>query len=428
MSSIAKWIIGLFAIALIGWLGFLGYGVQSSRHTTSDQAAGSVFQSKLINLQFTPPAGSFYTEEDTLADFEGKTGHKIYFQDTSQQSVAFAAVTSDFKISDSVPHDLLPGVETFDASTNLSVAVSHELGSQVQSKTLELGMHLVGGYNAIEGTVSFPVYLLVEPPRDSGLKYLSFYLGDSTDQLTESDQTTDSQGLTYPTAAGIERVIGLGLNEQLPLIKDKLAQAIIIAQTFQRTQYGAKASAAGDETSAAVAMRQYSNDQIGISFDYPKQWQEATSDLNLPDWIRNSQRTRFYLPSTTQDYPSHDFPLDGLLDILVLENPDEKPLKEFFSELKQSNYESCLAAEAASEGGIGCPEPEDVSGWQELSVRGKSAIRSGERGVPEGSPTDELYINLGTKIIGLRATNYHLKDDKQFDILDTILRTLQVEL
>ena len=271
MNKIALIFLGILIGIGVGIGGYIWFYQTSKSATNYPTQSTKIFKSSLVNLIFQYPGSSSYAEEDSSKNGTTKTGRQVYFRDATTLLPNFDATTSDFAFSDSVSHDLLPGVKVLDASTNFQTAASNELGNQAQSKSIAPGMHLVAGFNNIEMTTSFPIYLIVEPPKGSGLKYLSFYLGDDAALITSADQKKDDQGLTLMTDEGIKRIIALGLNEQLPLIKEKLAQAIVIAQTFTTTS-----PAVSDHLDTTVLT--FESRTQGIRFTYPKAWGAVTEN------------------------------------------------------------------------------------------------------------------------------------------------------
>ncbi len=176
----------------------------------------------------------------------------------------------------------------------LKTAVSGELGSSIQQKQVQPGMYLVAGYNNIDMATSFPIYLLVEPPQDSGLKYISFYLGDNNSAVTASDQQKTNQGLTLTTDAGIKRITSLGIDENLPLIKAKLAQAVSLAKTFRYGDTGAK-TISGDITND---WQTYTDTVNGFTIRFPKYLQTTPNSQASEVWV--SEQGLFGPPSSAQ--------------------------------------------------------------------------------------------------------------------------------
>ena len=185
----------LVLIVAIAGIGIYAYQTfkstkNSTSPTTQSTASEKTFVSQLINLSFRYPSTMDFTEEDFSKDSPDSTGKSVLFKDNTAaentSAFGFEAVTTDFKEIDTVPQDLLPEETILNSSTNF--ASSNVLGPYAQSRSVAPGMYLVASYFGGEGNASFPITLFVEPPRGSGLKYISFSLGDGTKQRESCSQ------------------------------------------------------------------------------------------------------------------------------------------------------------------------------------------------------------------------------------------------
>lgn len=145
----------------------------------------------------------------------------------------------------------------------------------------------------------------------------------------------------------------------------------------------------------------YADRKLGIEFKYPEDWFRRGDEKNTPDWV-----VTLYKKSTTQTYPSSDFPLDALISVSTIDNPKNLSLQQIFN----NDYEACLEIEKRDGPGMGCPGAIDTSNWKSINIDGKPAIRSGITVFPESLPSDNIYIKIPGKFITIDAIYYNEKD------------------
>lgn len=179
-----------------------------------------------------------------------------------------------------------------------------------------------------------------------------------------------------------------------------------------------------DSTSLTSTWKAYRNDEYGFEFKYPPDWKRRLDITGqVPNWISDMM---IFKVSTTQDYPDPAFPLDALIHMTELENLQNKSLQDLFNE-KDENCEKEEKAylDAGNIGTMGCPGAESVANWQKFNIDGKSVLRSGRRSVPEGLPTDHVYIQLDKKFLVISATYYNLAYSELDQIFNQILSTFK---
>ena len=148
----------------------------------SVSASGSTFSSSVINFSFKAPVGSQYAEQERLKDRIAAglvvTGHKVTFADASRTYPGFEAVSTDFTVMDTIPQDILSG--SFDNPSSVGISYLEDGAKKTQ---VEADVYRITGFSNMECGPGVDSYLVVAPPKNSGLKYVSFYLGGSADDL-----------------------------------------------------------------------------------------------------------------------------------------------------------------------------------------------------------------------------------------------------
>lgn len=147
--------------------------------------------------------------------------------------------------------------------------------------------------------------------------------------------------------------------------------------------------------------KNFSNAELNINLKYPSDWVGEESDYN------NGVTRRYnilYKISTTQTYPSKERPLDALVEIEKLDNPDKLSLQDIFN----NQYNDCLDTPLAA--GMGCPPAEDTTKWKKLIIDEYPVLRSGKRKIPAGIDTDYLYIDKIDYFLVVNAVYYNLNN------------------
>ena len=192
---------------------------------TDESATWKKFDSKLLNLSFSYPLKSEFQEEDVFADRQIKyTGKDVYFSDKNDYSPALEAITKDFSATDSIPHDEIKG--SLDSENSIKVVIFDDKYTKVIKKGT--GIYQVIGYGNIECSPVVQSMLLVAPPANSNLKYISFYLGNANN-FTDSEL----QEVCSPKETAIQNKVNSILNGQVSEISNKLDLAVRIANTIR---------------------------------------------------------------------------------------------------------------------------------------------------------------------------------------------------
>lgn len=186
------------------------------------------FDSKLVNLSFSYPPRSEFQEKNVFAGRNIKyAGKDIYFSDKNNYSPAFETITKDFSVTDSVPHDIIKG--TLDSENSFKVAIFEDKYTKVIKK--DTGIYQVTGYGNMECSPFVQSMLIVAPPVNSNLKYISFYLGNASDFAKN-----ELQEVCTPKDVAIQNKISSILNGQDNEINSELDLAIKIAKTLNVTK------------------------------------------------------------------------------------------------------------------------------------------------------------------------------------------------
>ncbi|KKQ73940.1 MAG: hypothetical protein US94_C0019G0006 [Berkelbacteria bacterium GW2011_GWB1_38_5] len=207
----------------------------SAKTTTSPDATANwkTFNSSLVNLSFKYSPESNYQEKDTNTDAQPSQqlkGKEIYFSDVNKKYPDFETITSDFSIVDSVSHDIISG--NLDSKDSFK-GISYYDKQYQKIIEKENGIYQVIGYGNMECSPTTGSFLIIKPPLNSGLKYISFYLGSGA-EFTKEDSTT--QDICEIKSTSIENRINDIQNGKVSEISDNLAKALLIAKTFLSTQ------------------------------------------------------------------------------------------------------------------------------------------------------------------------------------------------
>jgi hypothetical protein len=226
-------------------------------------------------------------------------------------------------------------------------------------------------------------------------------------KVTKSEQVNigNSTGtkLSYTSTEGTNFQEFIIINGQQTFIFDSLADDTdfeVVASTFLIPSV---------DTSG---WKTYTNTKYGLLLKYPNEWKVYQGE---------KFRSIFgaYKSSTTQTYPSVEDPMDAFISMQIIENERHLTLQKIFNK----QYDDCLNDPSSQD--MGCPGPEDTSKWKKVIIGGKEAIRSGKRGIPEGLPTDSVYINRGDYFLEISGTYYNLNNTYDFaPVFENILSTL----
>lgn len=152
------------------------------------------------------------------------------------------------------------------------------------------------------------------------------------------------------------------------------------------------------------AWKLYENKTLGLSLIYPD------------DWILENQNTKYgdqtnmdliYRPSTTQDYPSKDKPMDAFINIGTLDNPKNLTLQEIF----YNHHTECK--KNIKKDGMGCLPVIDISEWKKYKLNEYDVYKTGYEpiaGEGGGLPGNTLYVCKDGYFIFISAMNYNLRN------------------
>ncbi len=243
-SKTLKFLLLILAVVLLVALGLLVWRQNHSAADSQDEAQlhpkkaattvdptadWKVFISTVVNLTFKYPSTASFSESEPLAARTADglifTGHQVYFADKNKTFPAFDATSSDFTAEDSIPHDLITG--TLDSKS--SFTVSAYISSSPLITDEGNGIYKVTGYGSIECSPGVTSYLLIKPPANSGLKYISVFLGSDPNEFKGAE--LESNDACSPTAAAIaQHVKDFDTNKDVAI---KMLKAISIAKTFK---------------------------------------------------------------------------------------------------------------------------------------------------------------------------------------------------
>jgi hypothetical protein len=163
---------------------------------------------------------------------------------------------------------------------------------------------------------------------------------------------------------------------------------------------------------STAGWKTYTNTVYGFTFKYPSDWK--TDDITK---IKGTTSVvGIYKSSTTQTYPSKENPMDGYVSVSVVKNPQHLSLQQFFDKEKAD----CDLTNSE----MGCPGAENVSNFSSVIIAGKSALRSGKRVMPEGLPTDSVYISFPEYFLEIHGTYYNRNNTYDFaPVFQNILST-----
>ncbi|MDP2642240.1 MAG: hypothetical protein Q8P62_00150 [Candidatus Peregrinibacteria bacterium] len=194
---------------------------------TKVSGALTTLNSKLVNLSFKYPAEANYKEENLQATYGIKyTGKQINFSDSNEKYPDFDATSIDFTAEAPYPIDLING--NLDSMNSFSVTINQGYGI---TKELKPGIYFYAGYRNMECSHGTDAYLFVRPPKNSGLKYISFYLG-ANDEVDYSKDPIDSDPCSANPAVIKQGVKDL-VDNKILAVKENLDKALAIAQTFE---------------------------------------------------------------------------------------------------------------------------------------------------------------------------------------------------
>lgn len=209
-----------------------------------------LFVSQLLPLQFRYPPDSTVIEDEYLtAQGLVHTGKQVHYGEANGHFPPFDAITDDFSVVDSTPHDIVDG--PLDSTTSFRVTVFDEQYEVITE--VEPGMFRVDGYGNIECSPFISTLLVVRPPKGSGLEYVQFYLGSVPD-FAESDMREDD------TCSPTDAAIRLKLTE---LAHDRnIAQQLELARAIARTI----------EATGKPMVTEYRNEALGLRVVLPDSW------------------------------------------------------------------------------------------------------------------------------------------------------------
>ena len=195
-----------------------------------DTSTWKTYNSNLVNLSFKYPPESSYQEENIIASRGIKyTGLQIIFSDQNKNYPDFNVTSANFTADDSIGHDLING--NLDSKSSFSVTIDQGYGIIREIKS---GIYYYSGYANMECSNSTQAYLFVKPPQNSGLKYISFYLGSNTQVDYMKDYINNDP--CSPNPVVIKKAVQDLADDKILVVKDNLDEALIIAQTFKFTK------------------------------------------------------------------------------------------------------------------------------------------------------------------------------------------------
>lgn len=189
------------------------------------------FDSKMINISFSHPIESNFQEENPLAERQiGYSGKKIIFKDNNNHAPFFEVITKDFSIDDSIIHDTIEGSLESEKSFRLKIYPDVKY-SKIISKGP--GIYQAIGVGGLEGMP--PIIdsrLIVVPPKNSPIKYVSFYLGDAGEFIASDFANQDFQNRSIPKESSIQKKFNSVLEGKSEEIRKNLDLALKITSTI----------------------------------------------------------------------------------------------------------------------------------------------------------------------------------------------------
>lgn len=152
--------------------------------------------------------------------------------------------------------------------------------------------------------------------------------------------------------------------------------------------------------SAEKEWKLYENKDLGLSLIYPN------------GWILENENTKYknqnnidliYRPSTTQDYPDKNKPMDATINIRTINNPNNKSLQEIFN---------IRADECDNQYGM-CMSATDVSKMKKYKIDDFNVFEYGYKpisGEGGGFPGNTIYIKKNNFFILVSVMNLNLKN------------------
>ena len=200
----------------------------TSSATTDPTSNWKTYTATTIHLSFKYPSGSTYTQKEEIPPPVKTAGHQIYFSDSSKAYPSFYATSTDFVASDTIPHDLIKG----DLTSATSFTVNGFDMTKSLVKEVTPGVYLFSGYSTAECSPGTSSHLFIAAPKNSGLKYIDFYLGAGA-AFTDADNGTEPCDIK---AASITQRVNDLQNGKVTDVKASLDKALLITTTFKATE------------------------------------------------------------------------------------------------------------------------------------------------------------------------------------------------
>lgn len=170
-----------------------------------------------------------------------------------------------------------------------------------------------------------------------------------------------------------------------------------------------------DQTAVTKDWKKYTNEEYGVSLDYPRDWVQETFS---PPYATLA----FFKKIGVSTYPDSNQPnKDDFVVLTRRQNPENLPLQQIFDR----EYKNCIEQAKKIPNELGCPPATDSTNWRSIRVGGVEALRSGEIPVPEGRPVDAVYVRRDGYYLILELHLWNRTQDEEYTaIFDRMLSTL----
>ncbi len=163
----------------------------------------------------------------------------------------------------------------------------------------------------------------------------------------------------------------------------------------------------------------YQNIELGFEMKYPqKNWMTSDDEPNSGIFCEGIRKID---ENTNMSYIDSQ----AGIHIYSIDNPNNLSIQELFDKWNKN----CIADMENGNNEFGCIDAENISEWEKIIIDGIPAFRSGMRPIPEGIPTNDVYIKLPNKYIVLSAFSGPYNNDKECleinSIFDKMLSTFK---
>lgn len=310
-------LVALLIIILIVSAGIISHFYLTPKTVVPEKKEPTNFQpvrydSKLVNLSFAISPGTKIIEQDFTKP--GSQGKLVEFGDSSEFS--FLAVEPQAQSTSIYIYDSIKG--TLDSAKGFSVDhLSHQTVKQ-----LAPDIYLIAGFTNVECSPSIWSFLLVKPPAQTELRYVSFSLGLDPNLL--SFTPGEEIRICVPKDKVINEKINYIVNGQDKTIEAEILKKIAIAKSFSTSIYFSNL-----ELPPIIRYLNYTSDKYGLSVKLPyDQNQAGKCGLNnylVRENVNGNIATVLFYPTPDNNCPkdSIEFPYKYVLDVKKSESPDK---------------------------------------------------------------------------------------------------------